>query len=155
MKITTMNKFDLSAMAKKVFYSGKINFAYTIRPIYHISRIVGLFPFTIVHDLNGDVQEAQVNLLDFLWFKISICMYLLMAYYYCDGLEWSATPHVSFVLTIGDNLLMIFGMLYGAIVVIADMCNRSRLICILKQFTIFDKEVSDVYTFLPRIILVL
>lgn len=70
--MTTMNKFNLSAVSKKWFYSGKNNFAYTIRPICYISRIVGLFPFTIIHDLNGDVQEARVTLLDFLWFKISI-----------------------------------------------------------------------------------
>lgn len=67
-----------------------------------------------------------------------------MAYYYCNSLEWSVTPLVSFILTLGDNLMMIFVMLYGAIVVIADMCNRSRIISIMKQFTIFDKEVSVV-----------
>lgn len=130
-----------SPNAKKMNSSKKYNFARTMQPIYIISRTFGLFPFTIIHDLNGDIQGIRVTFFDLLWFLISISIYILLAIYNFCYLKFPQNTNVSEVLYIGDYLLLILGLIFGAALIASDMYNRFNLADIAMQFTKFDKKV--------------
>lgn len=131
----------LRSTGKNIF-SKKYNFAYSVRPIYYFARVFGLFPFTIEHDSYGDIKEARVKIIDFLWFLFAICIYLFLGFYCFKNLEFPKDPNESYVLILGDYTLLILGLVSGAAMIISDMYNRNKIINILKDFTIFDKKVS-------------
>ena len=128
--------------ATKTAESNKFRCSYSIRPIYYFSRAFGLFPFTVVTDTNGDVQGARVTLFDFLWFLISICLYLLMASYCFINIHRPQNPGESYILMLGDYALLIIGLIYGAVIIALDMYNHRTFIELMKNLMSFDDEVS-------------
>lgn len=135
-----------SVWAKRKVRSKENNIAYSLIPIYILSRTIGLVPFSIIRDSIGRVQEARVSLFDFCWFVISVLLYLVASFFcyqnLCLIIKLPQDPNTSIILTIGDHLLIIFGLIYGAIIIAMDMYNRRRLVEILKKITVFDEEVS-------------
>lgn len=114
---------ELDQSLKKNIPLKKMTFSYSLRPIYYFSRIFGLLPFTIVYDTNGDVYEARVTCFDILWFIISVCLYLLLALFSYTNIQLPEGPNVSPILVLGDYVLLITGLLYGAIIIVFDMCT--------------------------------
>lgn len=120
----------------------KPNFALSFRPIYYCSRVFGLMPFTIIYDSNDNVQKPKVGLLDSLWFLISICSYLIMAYISCQ--RSAIYQNIPYVFSFGVFMIFLSSQIFGALIIVMDMCNRFRLVDILKKIVIFDKEVSEI-----------
>lgn len=120
----------------------KIKVAYGFQPIYIVSRLFGLMPYSIICKPNGEVKEARVKIFDLIWFIISICMCFAFALITFQNLKLPENKNESIILRIGDDLILIVGLLLGCVMIIIDMCNRFKLINILRQFEIFDKEVN-------------
>lgn len=116
------------------------NFCYNVKPIHVYSRIFGLIPYSIVVSNVGPVQ-AKVRLFDFCWFIISICFYLFLIIPYSKIVQVPQNPNESSILVLGDTILICFGLVFGAIIVIIDMFNRFRIVDILSKFMLFDKKV--------------
>lgn len=138
----SFSNIDLSTLVKRKIPSENNNFTYSLLPIYFFSRAIGLLPFSIIRDSSGRVREARLSVFDCLWFIISISGYLFLAWFCYQKTVVSYDPNESFVLNIGDNMLLIFGLLYGAIIITMDLGNRNKLVEILKNFTAFDDAVS-------------
>lgn len=94
-------------LIRRIVPSKKINFAYSLLPIYYFSRAIGLLPFSIIRDANGKVQKTRVSAFDFFWFVTSICLYLFLASFCYRTMETPKNPNESLILIIGDNLLMV------------------------------------------------
>lgn len=112
----------------------KLNFAYSFRPVYYFLQLFGLWSFSIISDSNGEIKMCKVTKFDGLWFIISLCTSMFMAFLVKNYAI--ATPMYVFGI--------IFGMLcciYSSTEIIVNMWNRYKLITILKKLTIFDKEV--------------
>lgn len=118
----------------------KLDFAYTFRPVYYFSRIFGFLPFTIVYNANGSIQGPKVRVFDITWFMLSIALYILSAFMHFRSIENLKSQ--SFVLIVGDFLLLKLGLVFCILVIVMDMCNRFKLVEILKQFNSFDDKVS-------------
>lgn len=118
------------------------SFEYGFQPIYYFSRVIGLWPFTIVRDSNGSIEKTRVRFVDAFWFFISIFAYLTAAFYaYKDikSLQVSNTETTNFSIFF---IFQIMCLLFGACGVVLDMCNRTKLVNILEKFTAFDNEVG-------------
>lgn len=116
------------------------NFSYSFRPIYYVSRVFGLIPFSLIHDSNGELLMPKVRFLDGFWSIILLCTYILNII--------SCFHHVNFekfvfVLRLGNYLLLIACFVFQILVMGTNMCNRFRFVEILKGITIFDKKVSS------------
>lgn len=120
--------------------SKNLNFADSFRPIYYFSRVFGLMPYSIIYDSNGDVQEPKVRTLDVLWFVISMCIYILMAVILYQEMNISNLNTSVYILLLGEFVLLMLTLIFGAQVIGMDMCNRFRIIDILKKINTFDKE---------------
>lgn len=121
----------------------ELNFAYSFRPIYYFSRVFGLMPFSVKYDSNGQPQMPRVGILDSLWFVTTICVYLSMAYISYQQMTLPQDPNAPKVLVFSEYLLQILGLVYGALIIGMDLCNRFKLVDVLKQLTTFDKEASE------------
>lgn len=142
-KTVATSQFDSDAFVRNPADEKRIDFAYSLRPIYYFSRGVGLLPFSFIRNSNGEIQGTRVTVLDSLWFVTSICMYLFMAFICYKSVELPRDPNHSLILVIGDSLLIISGLVYSAVAVIVDMSNRVKIVNVLKKLTEFDKEVGN------------
>lgn len=133
---------DESRAADRKDNSKKLHFEYTFRPIYYISRVFGQMPFSFVRDSNGEIQVSKVGILDGIWCIVSILMYSGMAYSVYCSIEIPQDPSVnSSTLLKGDNLSILIEFILCLFMIGVDMFNRSKLVNILKDFTIFDEQV--------------
>lgn len=110
------------------------NFMKSFRPVYYFSRLIGLMPFTINCDSNGEVQRSAITKSDGVWLVISISIYSLIPFYI------KVVPGPVFVVILG-HIFAIFGSVYSVLTIVVDMCNRSKFIEILRRITAFDKMV--------------
>lgn len=116
-------------------------FQHGFQPIYYFSRLIGLWPFTMIYISNGLIKETRINLFDSVWFLISISFYLTALFYACRKFDSDSSKIFdiwSLVYCIGQ----ILALLFGAVGIALDMFNRNKLINILNKFIIFDNEVS-------------
>lgn len=122
--------------------STNLNFAITFRPIYYFLRLFGFMPFTIVYDSKGEVQAARITARDILWLLISLCAYLLAF----NGSKIWENPYLlhkySTVFIYVIKLYDISEILFGIIGIVMDLCNRFKLIDIMRTLNQFDKEVN-------------
>lgn len=123
----------------------KNEFAQNFRVIYIVSRVLGLMPFTVAYNMNGEIEKPTVTKLDVLWFLTSICVYSLGIYklsqlIFPRGEDIYTSPLV----VLSDNMSVMLGLILGLTCSIFDMCNRHKLISIVKQFVDFDKKVQIV-----------
>lgn len=112
----------------------KFNFAYSFRPVYYISRLFGLMSFSIIYDENGEVQKCAVTKFDAIWFVISLSMYFLMGFL----LQHYAISTAAFAM---GNIFGLLNFVFSFFAIVINMCNRCKVIEILKNITIFDEEV--------------
>lgn len=133
---------DQSQVDGKRVRSRKDNFAFSFRPIYFLSRAFGLMPFSITYDSNGEIQEPRISRLDVLGFVIGICVQLILTYLHIRNVKASKDPNTAqYFLILCDYVLWVAIMIYGILLRGLDMYNRFKLVNILKDFTMFDKEV--------------
>lgn len=119
----------------------KNGFVQSVSPIYFFSRVVGLMPFTIAHDRDSKILRAKVTAFDFIWFVISISVHTCFVVIWYRNLDYKKIKNVSNVLPIGMGAHATFGLIYSVICVVMDMCNRCKLVDLLRRFMTFDKEV--------------
>lgn len=126
--------------------SKKLNFAHSFQPIYILSRIFGLMPFTIVFDSNDKIQTARVKVIDLIWFTIAIGIYLCsITHFPLAGQHiflYILVPDSTLTLAFGTKSIVIFRRLFNCLSIGMEMCNRFKLIEILKNINTFDEKVS-------------
>lgn len=142
-KVSTQSKTDdPSNNFKKNAQFRDINFEYSVRPIYYFARAFGLMPFSVIRNSNGEIQKPHVGVINLLLFVVSICWYLILAYTSYRNVTFLLyNPDTSFILVLGDYLLLIVGLICTTFFILMDMVNRTRLVDFLKKVTIFDQMV--------------
>lgn len=122
----------------------KIDFTYGIRPIYYLSRLVGLWPFSIVSNSNGMVQRPNVHFYDALWFLVSAGFYVTAIFISYQRFELHSRIPNTFgsILACGFYVIEIMGLILGIVGISINMFNRDKLANVLQQFTHFDDQVS-------------
>lgn len=127
-------------MASKRDFSTKLcDIVFSYQPIYYFSRIFGLLPFSLAYDANGEIRAPRISKFDAVWFAVSIAIYLVFAA--VIPLDVPKGPPAP-ILILGNELLLMFGLIYGAIMIVENMCSRFKFIRILKTFSVFDREAS-------------
>lgn len=114
------------------------------QPIYYFLRCSGLWPFSIAYNSDGSIQAARVYLFDSLWFFVSICLYLVAAFYYFDRMMTDGSS-----VFVSNQMYFIIQMIFLSLTVVGiilDMYNRKKLINILDKFITFDSEVCFLCT---------
>lgn len=125
----------------------KFNFEHVIWPNYYFTRFIGLWPFSIIHDSNGNIQRARIGLSDMLWSILSICFYLTLAFYTYKKVKTAQEKEIENQLRfVVLNLFLMSSLLVGIFGIIFDMVNRNKLVDILRKFNTFDDEVRDFHT---------
>lgn len=119
---------------------------YSYKPIYYFSRFLGLLPFSLKYDSNGEIQMPKISKFDGVWFIVSITIYLALAKIASLSIEIQKNAS-SPMLILSNTLLLMFGLIYGAIMIVENMCGRFRFVGILKMITAFDKEASQPHFF--------
>lgn len=122
--------------------SKRLSFAHSFKPIYTLSRICGFMPFTIVLDSSGAIQTARVSVLDSLWFIIYIGTYLLSTLYYVTYIMSKQVESTFATLAYATRTIVIFRKLFNCVLITTDLCNRFKLVEILKKISTFDEQVS-------------
>ena len=122
------------------------NFEHGFRPAYYFSRFAGLWPFSIIHHSNRPILRARIGFFDGLWFILSICLKLTLAFYAYEILKTGREKHTNRIIFIVDNMCDISCCLFGVIATVLDMINRNKLVDILQKFNAFDDEVRFLYT---------
>lgn len=123
---------------------------HTFRPIYIVSRLFGQMPFSIACTVNGKIDRPIVNILDGVWFVVSVSVYVydicrsLGLLIICQKCTWE-------LLFVGKMFLYTIVRVLGLLAIILDMCYRFRFIDIFKKIIIFDKRVSsNFYVFIYK-----
>lgn len=128
--------------------SQKLNFEYAIRPIYYSSRIIGLWPFSMSHDLNGVIQTTRISLFDGVWFLISLVQFFTATIFTYESIKYM--PNLNLMIIIFNHIFHIMGLATGPVIIILDLFNRNKVANILASFTIFDNEVMEVLPNQPK-----
>lgn len=126
---------------KKKDVKKPVSFSKVLQPIYYLSRVFGLIPYSIIHDSNGAIKEPNVTKFDVLWLLISVGFYSLISvltYNNMVSVQDPAAPH--YILILGDYLVSSIIVVFGLVIIGMNMCNRFKLVDILKSITTFDKE---------------
>lgn len=129
-------------MAQDSINSKRLTIAYSLKPMYILSRIFGFMPFSIIFDSNGAIQRARIKKLDFLWFITSIGIYLLSSYHFLTYSARNRIPKGRATLVYGTRSIVIFRKGLNCLNITMDMHNRFRLVEILKRINTFDEEAS-------------
>lgn len=134
---------DLSKSNEKKVQLKKTMFA-GFRPIFCFSRIIGLMPFSIVCDSNGEVQSCKVKRVDCVWFTISFCTHLTLAFLNYRLMDLSAEHHpqiANLFLCALNSILTMLSFICCSVFYVMNMCNRHKFFGILQNLGQFDKEV--------------
>lgn len=140
--VTQRSIYDRNKIITNKNRTDNVNFAYSFRPIYFYSRILGLMPFSISYNENGRVQKAKIGVFDGVWFVISICTYLSLAFTCFHRMKVQLEANVPFILFFGEQIHLALGLAFGALAITIHMYNRSKMIDILRIFSVFDEEAS-------------
>lgn len=137
----TVNSVQTSNEPNENVNIEKTDFEHSVRPIYYLSRVFGLLPFSLVRNERGEVQEPQVRVTDLLYFVISLIWSLFLVYVCCQNMR---LPNDNSLISVaGDFLLLFFGLIFNEFIIPMDMFNRFKLVEVVKMFTTFDKNVSE------------
>lgn len=119
-----------------------INFDHAFRPIYYMSRVFGLMPFTIHYDSNGIPQKLIVRHIDWIIFLIFIIISLTITYDGFQAMDALDNYNLPFIHTFYGKFYQLVIMISSATIIVLNMYNRYRFMFILTNFTTFDKNVS-------------
>lgn len=129
-------------MALKTSNSRRLNFVHSFKPIYILSRIFGFMPFTIAYNSDGGIQRARITVIDFIWFTISIGVYIFSTLNFIAFIMRTQVPHSYITLAYATRSIIIMRKLFYIVCIAADMCNRFKLVEILKKIGHFDEKVG-------------
>lgn len=115
----------------------KNDFTKSLQPLYFFSRAFGRLPFSLVSNLNGEIQRAHIKIFDVIWFALSISVYLFLFIYYFKNIS-----NTSNILVLCNSIAAFALLGLHLITVLMDLYNRERFIDILKKFGNFDKAVA-------------
>lgn len=153
-KIVLVDNLIESSMTSKKSGTEIMNFGSVFRPLYYLSRIWGLAPFSITTNSNGEVQKPKIHFFDGLLFLISFCVYFLFTNSALTKFEASKEylKKETWILILCTRSLEVFTYVYGILTIIMNVCNRFKLINMVNMYTRFDREVRP-NIFNPRAIL--
>lgn len=117
------------------------NFYYSIRPMVILSRCFGLHPFSFVTNVYGEVHRTKIKFLDSIWFIVVIVMYSSFALLISTHINLASEYKTVYVLMLGEQLLIVCGLVMCVVSVIMDMVNRNRILRNAQRFQAFDMEV--------------
>lgn len=112
------------------------------KPVYYFSRAFGLLPFSICRTANGDMLEPKVNRFDGVWFLFTTVVFLSAPYFahrYIFAFGANMRIYISILL---DDLHFVLSLMFGALSITMDMCNRFEFAKLWAFFINFDREVS-------------
>lgn len=126
--------------------ASKQNFTYSrsYRPIYIVSRVLGLMPFSIVIDSSGVILRPAVYTLDALWFLISTIVYICIMYFSFEYFysEDNFKP-ISAISLVGNSCIYGINLILCLLAIVFDMLFRFKFVDVFKKFDTFDKEASS------------
>lgn len=126
--------------------SQQLDFPSSFKPNYYFLRALGLWPFSFVRDSDGKIQEPKITKLDLLWFIVSILLYILASIFNSENNQTKDREymHVKIlrIITYGVYLRLTLSLLFVALIIGIDMCNRFKLVKVLKTIVDFDDLVS-------------
>lgn len=130
---------------KRPIASEKVsNFYDCIRPVYILSRLLGLFPFTIHIDSNGIAKSVEIRVFDAILFVGSIVSQLVFS---CVGLYFVTSRAVggtdSAVFHTSRVIFGFFGFVLWLLSASLDMLNRNRFLKLIQDLTVFDQNVRN------------
>lgn len=117
-----------------------LTFYHSIQPVYSISRIFGLLPFTVRYSSNGYMDKAKVRFFDIIWFIFMIIVNLSLTYQMRIKLQLMIENDTS-ILFASARMIILLNFVKVAVSSVLDMLNRNRLVKMLKDFLKFDKSV--------------
>lgn len=142
-KIVLFNHLIVSSTKMKIRCSRPTNCSSVFQPLYLLSRVWGLAPFSIVTNSNGEVRSPKIGLHDGLQFSTMMVFYSFFVYNNLNTFEPSEENRneKTWVLMLSGRLLELLGFLYGISAIIMNVRNRSKIINKVKLLTRFDREV--------------
>lgn len=145
-KIVLVNNLIQTSMkgSLKIIQMKIMSFGSVFRPLHRLARIWGLAPYSIAADSNGELLNSKIHLYDGLWLLTTVLLYLAFLNYSVDAfnVDRKALHRETWILILCARLLAIFAFLYGILSIIINMCNRFKLMNMVKMYTRFDEEVS-------------
>lgn len=118
----------------------RLNFYYSIRPAFVMSRLFGLLPFKINLDSNGNVKSVTANMQIFV---VTLVLNLAMAY----AIQYSPRTKIGFsnsIMYVQDRLFCNAVFVLFLLSITLDVINRKRLVKIIRGFIAFDKNVRKI-----------
>lgn len=103
-------------------HSKKLTFAHSFKPVHTLCRIFGFMPFTIAYDTNGAIQKARLGVMDFIWFLISIGIYLSSAFYFVIYVRRHPIPNKRATLVFGTRLIVLFRKFSNCLCIVIGDC---------------------------------
>lgn len=83
----------------------KICFSYGFRPIYYFSRVIGLMPYSMVYNLNGEIQDHRIYIRDGLWLVTSISLYISVILHVFRDMKLPQDPNSTlYIFILGNNI---------------------------------------------------
>lgn len=126
--------------------SMRIDFVHSFRPIYYFSRVFGLMPYTITYSSHGSIIGCEVKMFNALWFIASLTINLTLALMISKDTLYLRNPQIaSNILSGGDYFLEIYGTIFNVVLIVMDMCMRSKFVNILQKINVFDEEVGPFF----------
>lgn len=122
----------------------ELDFLDTFQPIYYFLRSFGLMPFSIKRNASETILDATVNKFDGAWFVTSILIYLIATVDSVKYVNFQRKVDTKFdMLVILNNSRLT--MLFCVLIIGMDMCNRVKLVHVVKQIILFDRQVSYLF----------
>lgn len=120
----------------------KVNFnVYRLaQPIYYISRLFGLLPFTLQCDDNGAVKCVTVTIFDKIWFAIALSWYAVLSGLCIVVSLIDYINEASVFLHMASIFLLFVGLSHGVFSIAKNMLQRHQFGCILNDLFVCDTE---------------
>lgn len=84
-------------------------FSYGFRPIYYFSRALGLMPYSVIYNLNGEIQEHRFHIGDGLWLLSSSCLYIVVIVHVCRDMKLPEEPNSTmYIFILGNDEIISF-----------------------------------------------
>lgn len=109
-------------------------------PVYILSRLYGLCPFTIQYTEKGHMENVRVSVFDAIGFILAIGFNCMLLFCLFNTLIFGDTVEIT-VLFMANRTTLVFALASSTLFIPMDMLNRKRLLKMFKQFHTFDKEV--------------
>lgn len=110
--------FHTNAIMQERNNSKKLTFAHSFKPVHILCRIFGFMPFTIAYNANGAIQTARIRKIDFMWFLISIGIYLSSAFYFVIYVRHHPIPNKRATLIYGTRLIVLFRKFFNCLCIV-------------------------------------